>query len=55
MEKLTITAELESPLITGGGYMTFDALLASILFDQLQDVDAAHAAVPVQSDRKSVV
>ena len=49
MEKLTITAELESPLITGGGYMTFDALLASILFDQLQDVDAAHAAVPVQS------
>ena len=26
MEKLTITAELESPFITGGGYMTFDGI-----------------------------
>ena len=48
MERLMITAELQTPLITGGGYMTFDALLAGILFDQLQDVEAAHAAVPVK-------
>ena len=41
MERLMITAELQTPLITGGGYMTFDALLAGILFDQLQDVEAA--------------
>jgi hypothetical protein len=45
--KLTITATLATPLVTGGGYFTLDALLAGILFDKMQDVDAAHAAVPV--------
>ena len=48
MEKLTITAHMKTPFITGGGYMTFDALLAGILFDQLQDVEAAHASVPIK-------
>ena len=48
MEKLTITAHMKTPFITGGGYMTFDALLAGILFDQLQDVEAAHSSVPVK-------
>ena len=28
--------------------MTLDALLAGILFDQLQDVEAAHSSVPIQ-------
>ena len=28
--------------------MTFDALLAGILFDQLQDVELAHSSVPIQ-------
>jgi hypothetical protein len=46
--RLTITATLATPLVTGGGYFTFDALLAGILFDKIQDVDAAHAAVPVR-------
>jgi hypothetical protein len=46
--KLTITATLATPLVTGGGYFTLDALLAGILFDKMQDVDAAHAAVPVK-------
>ena len=48
MEKLTITAHMKTPFITGGGYMTFDALLAGILFDQLQDVEAAHSSVPIK-------
>jgi hypothetical protein len=48
MEKLTITAHMKTPFITGGGYMTFDALLAGILFDQLQDVEAAHSSVPIR-------
>ena len=48
MEKLKITAKMKTPFITGGGYMTFDALLAGILFDQLQDVEMAHSSVPIQ-------
>jgi hypothetical protein len=48
MEKLTITAHMKTPFITGGGYMTFDALLAGILFDELQDVEAAHSSVPIK-------
>ena len=48
MDKLTITATLKTPFITGGGYMTFDALLGGILFDQLGDVEKAHAAIPVR-------
>jgi hypothetical protein len=48
MDKLTITAKLKSPLIVGGGYLTFDALLAAILFEKLQDVDLAMAAIPLR-------
>lgn len=48
MERLTITAHMKTPFITGGGYMTFDALLAGILFDELQDVEAAHSSVPIK-------
>ena len=29
--------------------MTLDGLLAALLFDQLQDVEAAHAAIPVRN------
>lgn len=48
MDKLIVTAHLRSPLILGGGYLTLDGLLAARLFDELQDVDAAHAAIPVR-------
>lgn len=48
MEKLKVTALMKTPFVTGGGYMTFDALLAGILFDQLQDVDLAHSSVPIK-------
>lgn len=30
--------------------MTLDAILGAILFDELGDVDAAHAAIPIQCD-----
>lgn len=49
MEKIKVTAHLFAPIVTGGGYMTLDALLAALLFDELQDVDAAHAAIPIQN------
>ena len=48
MDRFSVTAHLSSPFVTGGGYMTFDALLASLLFDALQDINAAHAAVPIK-------
>lgn len=48
MDCLKVTAHLRSPLVSAGGYMTLDGLLASRLFDELQDVEAAHAAIPVR-------
>jgi len=48
LEKLIITATLATPFVTGGGYMTFDAILAGTLFDQIGDVDEAHAAIPIR-------
>ena len=50
MDGFCVTARLSSPFVTGGGYMTFDSLLASLLFDDIQDIDAAHAAVANQED-----
>jgi hypothetical protein len=32
MERFQLTLRLASPVITGGGYMTLDALLAAVLF-----------------------
>lgn len=37
--------------MTGGGCMTLDGLLAALLFDELQDVEAAHAAIPVKNTK----
>jgi len=48
MDKIKVTAHLLAPLVTGGGYMTLDALLAGVLFDEMQDVEAAHAAIPIR-------
>ena len=47
MEKLTITASIRTPVVSGGGYWTFDALLAGVLFDQCQNIEKAHASVPL--------
>lgn len=51
MDKLVIEAQMKTPFITGGGYLTFDALLASVLFDELEDVDAAHSAIPIKQSK----
>jgi hypothetical protein len=49
MSRFRITARMRSPLITGGGYATLDALLAALLFDRLGDVEAAHAGIPLHN------
>ena len=41
MEKFQLTIRLAAPMITGGGYMTLDALLAAVLFDEHGDVNRA--------------
>jgi hypothetical protein len=46
MERFTITAELLTPAIIST--LTLDGLLGAVLFDELQDVDAAHAAIPLR-------
>lgn len=48
MDKLRITATLSGPLITGGGYLTFDALLSSAVYSLTQDVDQAHNSLPIK-------
>ena len=49
MEGLQITATLKSSVIVGASaHMTLDGILGAVLFDQLQDVDAAHAAIPIK-------
>ena len=48
MDKLRITATLSGPLITGGGYLTFDALLASAVYSLTQDLDQAHHQLPLK-------
>lgn len=42
---------MSTSIVTGGGYMTLDGLLAALLFDELQDVEAAHAAIPVKNTK----
>ena len=48
-KEIKVTATLQTPIILQG-YMTFDALLGALLFERLQDVDKAHAAIPIQCD-----
>jgi hypothetical protein len=47
-KQFSVTAYLSAPFVTGGGYMTLDGLLAARLFEELQDIEAAHAAVPIK-------
>lgn len=49
MERFAVTLRLGSPLVTGGGYMTLDALLAAILFDSGASVEDAHAKIPLKN------
>ena len=47
METLSIMAKLKAPIILGGGYLTLDALLASLIFEITGDIDVAHNTVPL--------
>jgi hypothetical protein len=49
MEKLKISFTLHSPLVTNGGYMTLDALLAALIFEQSGDLEKAHADIPLKN------
>ena len=49
MDRFIATLRLGSPLVTGGGYMTLDALLAAILFDSGESIEVAHANIPLQN------
>ena len=46
MEKFTIRASLVTPAIIST--LTLDGLLGAILFEELQDVDKAHASIPLR-------
>lgn len=48
MDQLRITAHLSGPLVTGGGYLTFDALLASATYSLRQDIEQAHNQLPLK-------
>jgi CRISPR type IV-associated protein Csf3 len=47
MDKLKISFSLNSPLITSGGYMTFDGLLAAVIFEKTNDINRAHTEIPL--------
>lgn len=49
MDRFQLTLRLATPLVTGGGYMTLDALLAAILFDQGLTVEQAHNQIPLRN------
>lgn len=49
MDQLKITLSLCSPLVTNGGYLTLDALLAAIVFENTGDLEQAHQHLPLQS------
>lgn len=46
IDRFTIRAELKTPIILSP--LTLDGLLGAILFNQTQDVDKAHAAIPIR-------
>ena len=48
MDNFLLTLAMNAPIVTGGGYMTLDALLAAILFDEHGDLERAHSEIPLQ-------
>ena len=49
MDRFAVTLRLASPLVTGGGYMTLDELLAAVPFDSGETGEAAHAVFPLEN------
>jgi len=47
VDKIKVTMSLGSPIVINGGYMTLDALLAGIIFDQTGDIEKAHSQIPL--------
>lgn len=47
MDKIKVTMTLASPLVTNGGYMTLDALLAALIFERSGDLEEAHSTIPL--------
>jgi hypothetical protein len=47
-DRFRISAVMSTPVIITA-HATLDGLLGALLFDRLLDVDAAHAAIPIQS------
>lgn len=50
MEKIKVTATMKSPFIKVG-YMTLDALLAALKFDELKNVEQAHQSIPIKQTK----
>ena len=48
-ERLRITAELKTPIIMKG-FLTFDALMGALLFERYENVEKAHAEIPIRCE-----
>ena len=48
MDRFLLTLKMASPMVTGGGYMTLDALLAAILYDEYGSLERTHRWIPLQ-------
>ncbi len=48
MDKFKVKMTMGSPIVTNGGYMTLDALLAALIFDHTGDLEKAHSAIPLE-------
>lgn len=46
MERFVARVELRTPVLLGG-FLTLDALLAAVLFEQTRDIDRAHGEIPL--------
>ena len=46
-EKLRVTAVLKTPIIIRG-FLTFDALMGALHFEKYEDVEKAHANIPIK-------
>jgi CRISPR type IV-associated protein Csf3 len=47
MDRFKVTMALGSPIVSNGGYMTLDALLAALIFEATGDLEQAHATIPL--------
>lgn len=48
MDRFRVTMTMGSPIVSNGGYMTLDALLAALIFERTGDLERAHSEIPLQ-------